>query len=45
MFLDNNGKYFFEETLKNEYTLSIHNEILDNIDDKQFSNNISKKIY
>ena len=45
MFLDNNGKYFFEETLKNEYTLSIHNEILDNIEDKEFSKNMYQKKY
>ena len=45
MFLDNNGKYFFEETFKNEYTLSIHNEILDNIDDKEFSKNMYQKMY
>lgn len=45
MFLDNNGKYFFEETLKNEYTLSIHNEILDNIEDKEFSKNMYQKMY
>ena len=45
MFLDNNGKYFFEETFKNEYSLSIHNEILDNIDDKQFSKNMYQKMY
>ena len=45
MFLSNDGKYFFEENFKNEYTLSIHNEILDNINDKQYSKNMFQKIY